>query len=330
MSEIEKNTVTKTEKLSIEQIAEAVHKEVDTATVLDDGSIHLLSSNLAENVVRKKYLKLNSAEINGFVIIPMMGVSVLSFSIPMLISSDLFLISIASFIGSFITGFGIDSYIYKKDKKKVENLLALSSTGVLRSKIAQWLNDQYDVQVSPDVLEKIARNSLIYYYTEFVGLDKKQYRFNRGSESGKKGWFLEEVKTPPKTEIYFPIVTKMEQASGKGVMSEQLENQEVVSAEHQMLLDKLIVLKKQVLTSEQNHIVDRAQQEAYSIVNSSKILVQLGDNSHEDNVAEAFNALNEELDSVLASILNHQRNELVVKKQLIKDRTRKPILLVKE
>lgn len=320
------------EKLSEREIGRILNEQADEATVLEDGSLYVVDTTFANDVVYKNYMKTSLKEIitTGVVSVALTG-SFIGMSLAYSPETDLALTILTSIaIGGGIPTITILPLLNILKKKAI---IPSSAIRKIQPKIVEWLKEQYNIEVSDKIAYEIVKNALKYSYYEFTAKNKKIYRLHHSSEENHnhKGWIIEEKLPAAQQQIYKILAPQTHQKSISSIAAlEKIEDVEPYSVEHQMFLDKITLLKQQNLTPEHEHVFIRAQQEAHSIIQSAKLLKQLGDDTHEDSVAKAFTALNKELDNIINSMLDHQRNELAMKKQLIEDRFREPLTLTKE
>lgn len=319
--------------LSEKEIGKILKKKVEEATVLEDGSLYVVDPKFANDVVNKKYneLSLKTAIPTGIISLISAGSFI---NLSLVFGSEAALplhITMSVLLGGLapIITFGpIIEFL------RVRKMISPSTIRKMQAKIVEWMKEQYDVEVSDQTAYIIAKSSLKYFNHEFIAKNGKTYRFNLFEEGEKQyeyeGWILEEKLPQVQQETHKNIAPKTSQRTVPSITTlDVVENVGPYSAEHQMFLDKVQLLKQQNLTSEDEHTLNRARQEAYSILQSAKLLKQLGDDTHKDSVVTAFTALNKELDHIIVSMLNHQRNELDKKKRIIEERTHAGVTLLK-
>jgi hypothetical protein len=214
--------------------------------------------------------------------------------------------------------------------KHANKMFSKTTTQKIQPKLIKWIDDEYDIKISNDTAQLLAKNALRDYYTDFTAEDGKNYRFTANSQTGKEGWFVQEAKVQPKEETHSMLPSKKDHTTVPSITSVEEVNEIIaVLPEHETLINKVSLLEQQNLSAEHKHILDRAKRDTNSILSSAALLKKLGDTTHEDSIKEAFMVLNQELDNILTEILNHQRNELALKKQLITERVVKPLTLTK-
>lgn len=329
-----KKRTTNVRKLSREEIIERLEREVEEDPVLEDGSLQLVDPRFSNEVVAKQYMKINSfaplGSLTGGLI------SVVSF-VPLQILEANTFSSLACFLIPFTSGFIID---FRKHRKNYKFNKIIDSSALAQKfypALNSWLKNQYDLTVSEETAHSMISNVLKNISTDFVASDGQTYRFSR--LKGDLGCVLR--KSNIQIETYTKVLPKKERLaltaeSHVQTLTEtveiagEAESVDEWSSSYKAFLKKTALLKQQSLTSEYEHMLERAQQEASSILQSAALLKQLGDTTYEESLEEAFEVLNRELDSILNSMLTHQRNELAMKKQLIKDRFREPLTLTKE
>lgn len=325
--------VAEQEKLSEREIGKILNEQADKATVLDDGSLYIVDTKFANDVVYKSCMKASFKEIvtTGIASVASAGSFV---GISMAVSpeaSSFATILVSILVGGSIPVMTLSPLLYFLKKRTV---IPSSAIRKIQPKITEWLKEQYDVEISDKTSYEIVKNALAYSYYEFTAKNKKIYHLKHFSEDNShnyKGWSIEEKLPAAQQQMFKILAPKTSQQNISSITTlDAIEHLEPYSAEHQTFIDKITLLKQQNLAPEHEHVITRAQQEAHSIIQSAKLLKQLGDDTHEDSVVKAFTALNKELDNVINSMLTHQRNELATKKQLIEDRTREPLTLIKE
>lgn len=321
-------------KIPVKEIAQRLEQQADEAAVLEDGSIRLVDRNFAEQVVNKKYTHLSETFTPKF-IIAAGGIGIPSMILGIMANDSLngagTPVGIAIGFGFPLLGAIVETLNGMRKTKHANKMFSKTTTQKIQPKLIKWMDDEYDIKISNDIAQLLAKNALRDYYTDFTAEDGKNYRFTANSQTGKEGWFVQEAKVQPKVETHSMLPSKKDHITVPSITSvEEVNEIRAALPEHETFINKVFLLEQQVLSAEHKHILDRAKQDTSSILSSAALLKKLGDTTHEDSIKEAFMVLNQELDNILTEMLNHQRNELALKKQLITERVVKPLTLTKQ
>lgn len=325
--------VTRKKKLSMKNFTQLVESKAAEATVLDDGSLHVVDTDFSNDIIYKKHTEMSKVEPESAAVFSFFGAAIL-LTATLAVSNNIdptaaFFLPLAPIlaIGGIKT-----SFIRNQQKKEFNEVLSSpEAIKTLQITVTQWLEDQYNIKVPSETAKEITKSLLHGNYLRFTDGNSKEYVITKDEPRfRKKGWLIREVLELPEVDPYFTLQSKTDKEKGFGtVTKEDIENMVTFSPDHQIFNEKAALLKQQELTPEHEYAINRAQQEVYSIVQSAALLKQLGDVTYEKNVKDAFNILNQELDNILHDLMNQQRNDLAMKKQLIAERFRQPLSLNK-
>lgn len=202
-------------------------------------------------------------------------------------------------------------------------------------KIQEWLQEGYGLTVSDKTARRIVfkmllSNASTMEHINFKTIDKKPYLIYKKDDkysvyrpSNGRWWdmsYAGEHKNEPATN---PTVNvNLEETSNINIPSFTPE-----VAEQQTFLNKVTLLEKQALTSEEQHVVNRAKQEAQAAHNAATALTMLGSDLHTETLSEVFTLLNTELDTIINIRQETMHAQLKLSKEVIQERSSKPFTL---
>lgn len=199
----------------------------------------------------------------------------------------------------------------------------------------EWLQEAYGLTVSDKTAQSIAFKmtvwSDIYRYIEFKAIDKKQRYYITHDDNR---WWILQPRNGYLREVPYIGERKNEPATNPtaDVNLEETSNTNIPSfmpevAEQQTFLDKVTLLEKQALTSEEQHVMNRAKQEAQTAHNAATALKMLGSDLHTETLSEVFTLLNTELDTIINTRQETMHAQLTLSKKVIQERSSKPFTL---
>lgn len=285
------------EKLKSRQAIKKMESMTDRVRIRKDGTLTFIDHELSA-AFNKKFptdIKRSIFAVKShFTAFTASSLTLVSAGVTLLQSNLLFLIPVA-----FAT------MLAASNRNRTESLD--DTVKLYQPQVKEWLKKSYDINVTNDVSDKITRNMLRFMSTAFRDKDDDIYRVTgRGDR-----WFLEKYYLKGTGNEYKVMKTTVKSFAPRTFTQESL-------------LVKFDLLNKQKLSTEDKYAVNRAKEEAYEVLQSDAILDTIGNDSHENNLAETFVFLDEEMGKILNRYAREEQDKIAATRNFIAERNHKP------